>query len=81
MDYPDQEKALLGAFCYMDIVQEAEMKKWVPLLRIDGDQVVNIPEELKLDTDDVVVYRRGDALVIEPRKERAPDDSAGASDD
>lgn len=80
MDYPDREKALLGAFCYMDIVQEAEMKKWVPLLRIDGNQVVNIPEELKLDTDDVVVYRRGDALVIEPRKERAPDDSAGASD-
>lgn len=65
----------------MDIVQEAKMKKWVPLLRIDGDQVVNIPEELKLDTDDVVVYRRGDALVIEPRKERAPVDSAGASDD
>lgn len=65
----------------MDIVQEAKMKKWVPLLRIDGDQVVNIPEELKLDTDDVVVYRRGDALVIEPRKERAQVDSAGASDD
>lgn len=57
------------------------MRIQVPLLRIDGDQVVNIPEELELDTDNVVIYRRGDALVIEPRKERAPDDSAGAGED
>lgn len=44
-------------------------KRMVPLLRIDGEQVINIPEELELDTDDVVIYRHGDALVIEPRRE------------
>jgi len=57
------------------------MRKLVPLLRIDGVQVVNIPEEFEFDTDDVVIYRRGDVLVIEPRKESGPDDSTKATED
>ncbi len=57
------------------------MRKLVPLLRVDGVQVVNIPEEFELNTDDVLIYRRGDALVVEPRTEKAPDESAGADED
>lgn len=57
------------------------MRKRVPLLRIDGHQVVNIPEEFEFDTDDVVIYRRGDVLVVEPRTDKATDESTGADED
>ncbi|UVF21365.1 hypothetical protein HPT29_009665 [Microvirga terrae] len=57
------------------------MKKRVLLLRIDGGQVIEIPEEFELDTDDVVIYRRGDALVIEPPKESGSDDSTRTAED
>ena len=57
------------------------MKKLVPLLRIDGAQIVNIPEEFEFDTEDVIIYQRGDALVVEPRKDASPDVSTKAGHD
>ena len=38
----------------------------VKLLRMDGDQVVEIPPAFELPSDYVIVRRCGDKLVIEP---------------
>ena len=60
---------------------EVLMKKLVPLLRVDGAQIVNVPEEFEFDTEDVIIYQRGDALVVEPRKDASPDVSIKAGHD
>lgn len=44
------------------------MTKLVPLDRLDGDQVINIPKEMEFETDEVVIYRVGEKLIIEPRQ-------------
>jgi virulence-associated protein VagC len=38
----------------------------VKLLRIDGDQVVEIPPEFELQSEYVILRRCGDRLIIEP---------------
>lgn len=48
--------------------EKATMTKLVPLDRLDGDQVINIPKEMEFETDEVVIYRVGEKLIIEPRQ-------------
>jgi len=39
----------------------------VTLYRIDGEQAVDIPVELELPGDEVIMYREGERLIIIPK--------------
>jgi virulence-associated protein VagC len=42
--------------------------KLAEIVRVDGSQLVRLPEEFRLEGDTVSIRRRGEAIVLEPVK-------------
>ncbi len=40
----------------------------VKLYRIGGEQAIDIPPDLELPGEEVIMYREGDRLIIEPKR-------------
>ena len=47
-------------------------KRIVRLIRIGGDQVVEIPPEFEVPYSDAVIRKQGNRLIIEPAKDHDP---------
>ena len=47
-------------------------KRIVRLIRIGGDQVVEIPPEFEVPYSDAVIRKQGNRLIIEPAKDHNP---------
>ena len=42
--------------------------KFAEIVRVDGSQLVRLPEEFRLEGDTVSIRRQGEAIVLEPVK-------------